>query len=148
MRYPAIPPDALFARGLKLLAGGDYTRAGKELTALLPRLSGQDYDLARVRIGEAAYLAHENESAYKYLSSFQATAPEPEAERLYYLLECQRRLNRFDDMNATLEKLGQAFPQSHWRLEALVSVANYYIAHNQPDAAAAAVPHLLSDLPR
>jgi peptidoglycan lytic transglycosylase len=134
-RYPAIPPDALFARGLKLLAGGDYTRAGKELTALLPRLSAQEYDLARVRIGEAAYLSRENESAYKYLSSFQATAPDPEAERLYYLLECQRRLNRFDEMSATLEKLGQSFPQSHWRLEALVSVANYYIAHTQPDAA-------------
>jgi soluble lytic murein transglycosylase len=134
-RYPGIPPEALFARGLKLEAGGDYTRAGKELTELLPRLSGESFDLARVRIGAAAYLARENESAYKYLISFQATAPEAEAERLYYLLECQRRLNRMDEMNATLEKLSQAYPQSHWRLEALVAEGNYYAAHDQPDAA-------------
>jgi soluble lytic murein transglycosylase len=134
-RYPGIPAEALFARALKLEAGGDYTRAGKELTELLPRLSGENFDLARVRIGAAAYLARENESAYKYLISFQATAPDAEAERLYYLLECQRRLNRLDEMNATLEKLGQSYPQSHWRLEALVAVGNYYVAHDQPDGA-------------
>ena len=134
-RYPNIPPEALFARGLKLEAGGDYTRAGKELTELLPRLSGESFDLARVRIGAAAYLGRDNDAAYKYLTSFQATAPAAEAERLYYLLECQRRLNHPDEMTATLEKLTQAYPQSHWRLEALVAVANYYVAHNQPDAA-------------
>jgi soluble lytic murein transglycosylase len=134
-RYPGIGPEALFARGLKLEAGGDYTRAGKELTALLPRLSGENNDLARVRIGAAAYLARENESAYKYLSSFQAAAPEPESERLYYLLESQRRLNRLDEMNATLEKLAQSYPQSHWRLEALISVGNYYAAHDMPETA-------------
>jgi soluble lytic murein transglycosylase len=132
---PGLSPEALFARALKLEAGGDYTRAGKELTALLPRLSGESLDLARVRIGAAAYLARENEAAHKYLSSFQATAPEAEAERLYYLLECQRRLNHLDEMNATLEKLAQSYPESHWRLEALVAVANYYVAHDQPDAA-------------
>ena len=134
-RYPSIAPEALFARGVKLETGGDYTRAGKELTALLPRLSGAAFDLARVRIGAAAYLARENESAYKYLISFQAATAEPEAERLYYLLEAQRRLNRLDEMNATLAKLSQAYPQSHWRFQALVAVANYYAAHDQPDAA-------------
>jgi len=134
-RYPSIPAEGLFARALKLEAGGDYTRAGKELTALLPRLSGENYDLARVRIGVAAYQDRDNESAYKYLISFQATAADAEAERLYYLLECQRRLSRLDEMNTTLEKLGQSYPQSHWRLDALVAVANYYVAHDQPDVA-------------
>lgn len=134
-RYPGIGPDALFARGVKLETGGDYTRAGKELTALLPRLSGANFDLARVRIGAAAYLARENESAYKYLNSFQAATPEPEAERLYYLLESQRRLNRLDEMNATLAKLSQDYPQSHWRFEALTSVGNYYFAHDQAETA-------------
>lgn len=134
-RYPSIPPDALFARGLKLLTAGDYTRSGKELTALLPRLSGEAYDIARVRIGVAAYLAHDNDAAYKYLLSFEATAPEAEAERLYYLLESQRRLSRLDEMNASIEKLGASHPQSHWRLQALIAAGNYYIAHDQPDTA-------------
>jgi len=132
-RYSAIPPQALLARGLKLVDGGDYARAGKELTALLPRLSGADLDLARVRIGAASYLARDNKPAYEYLNSFQASAPEAEAERLYYLLECQRRLDRIEDMNATLQRLSQSYPQSHWRFQALVSVANYYTARNQPE---------------
>jgi len=134
-RYPGIQPDALFARGVKLQTGGDYTRAGKELSDLLPRLSGETYDTARVRIGAASYMARENETAYKYLISFQAATPEPESERLYYLLECQRRLNRLDEMNATLEKLAQSYPQSHWRLQALISAGNFYAAHDQPESA-------------
>jgi len=134
-RYPSIPPEALLARGVKLVTGGDYTRAGKELTALLPRLTGPNFDLARVQIGAAAYLARENESAYKFLLSFETATPELEAERLYYLLQCQRRLNRLDEMNATLEKLALSYPQSHWRLQALVSVGNYYVSHDQPEVA-------------
>ncbi|HUA20814.1 MAG TPA: transglycosylase SLT domain-containing protein [Bryobacteraceae bacterium] len=134
-RYPAIPPQALLERGVKLVDGGDYTRAGKELTALLPRLNGADLDLARVRIGAASYLARDNQPAYDYLSSFQAATPDAEAERLYYVLECQRRLNRIDDMNATLQRLSETYPQSHWRFEALVSVAGYYVSKDQPDAA-------------
>jgi soluble lytic murein transglycosylase len=133
-RYPAVPPQALLARGLKLVEGGDYTRAGKELTALLPRLSGADLDLARVRIGAASYLARDNKPAFEYLGSFQAATPQAEAERLYYLLECQRRLNRIDEMIATLQRLSQSYPQSQWRFQALVSVANYYSAHDQPEA--------------
>ncbi len=135
-RYPGIPPEALFARGLKLEAGGDYTRAGKELTELLPRLSGESFDLARVRIGAAAYLARDNEAAYKYLISFQATAPEAEAERLYYLLECQRRLEPAgrDERHARkADAILSAIPLAAG--SAGVGGATITLAHDQPDAA-------------
>jgi soluble lytic murein transglycosylase len=134
-RYPAPPPHALLMRGLKLVEGGDYSRAAKELTALLPQLSGPDADMARVRIAAARYLARDNKPAYEYLRSFQASTPESEAERLYYLLDCARRLDHIDEMNATLEQLTRAHPQSHWRFQAVVSVANYYSAHDQPQQA-------------
>src|SRR5581483_7477696 len=131
-RYPSIPADALFARALKLESGGDYARASKELNTLLPRLTGANADRARVEIGATAYFDRENDTAYKYLTSFEATTAEAEAERLYYLLESQRRLNRIDEMNATLAKMAESYPKGHWHLEALVSVAYYYIAHDQP----------------
>lgn len=134
-RYPAPSSRALFERGLKLLEGGDYTRAGKALTALLPQLNGADLDVARVRIGEAAYFARDTKPAYDYLQSFNAASPESEAERLYYLMECERRLNYIDQMSATLDQLSRSYPQSHWRLEALVSAAGYYSAHDQPQPA-------------
>ena len=134
-RYPALPPRVLLARGLKLIDGGDYTRAAKELTAVLPQLSGADADMARVRIAAARYLARDNKLAYDSLHSFQASTPESEAERLYYLLECARRLDRTDEMNATLQQLSESYPQSHWRFQGVVTVANYYAAHDQPQQA-------------
>ncbi len=132
---PPLPPASLLARTFKLIDGGDYTRARKELTALLPRLSGADLDLARVRMGAAQYLAGEYKPAYQHLTSFQAAAGESEAERLYYLTQCARKLDRIDEMSANLDRLSQAYPQSVWRLQALVASANYYSAHNQKDTA-------------
>ena len=133
-RYPAPDTQALLARGFKLVDGADYERARKELTTLLPLLSGANLDLARVRIGAARHLAREDRQAYEYLSSFQASAPETEAERLFYLLECARRLDHIDEMKATLDRISASYPQSIWRFNALFSVANYYTAHSQGDA--------------
>jgi soluble lytic murein transglycosylase len=134
-RFPAPDTQALLNRGLKLVDGGDYDRARKELTALLPLLTGAYLDLARVRIGAARHLARGDKAAYDYLSSFQASLPETEAERLFNLLECARRLERIDEMRSILDRLSAAYPQSIWRFNALLSVANYYSAHSQSDAA-------------
>ena len=133
-RYPVTQPQVLLARGLKLIECGDYARARKELTSLLPQLSGADLDLARVRIGAAQYQAREYKQARDYLESFQASG-EPEAERLYYLLECARRLDRVDEMNGILDRLSKSYAQSGWRLRAMLTAASYYSSHNQRDAA-------------
>jgi len=132
-RYPALSPAALLARAFKMIDGGDYTRAHKQLNGLLPRLSGADLDLARVRMGATQYLAGEYKPAYQHLTSFQA-AGESEAERFYYLLQCARRLDRIDEMSAALDRLSGAYPRSTWRLQGLIAAANYYSAHNQRDA--------------
>lgn len=129
-----LPPASLLARSFKLIDGGDYTRARKELAALLPRLSGADLDLARVRMGAAQYLAGEFKPAYQQLTSFQAATGESEAERLYYLAQCARKLDRTGEMATNLDRLSETYPQSVWRLQALIAAANYYTAHNQTDA--------------
>lgn len=134
-RFAAPAPQVLLTRGLRLVDGGDYARAVKELTKLLPQLAGPDLDLARVSIGAARYLARDNKPAADYLSSFQAAAAEPEAERMFFLLQSQRRLDRIDDMQATLGRITTSFAQSPWALKATIAVANHYSAHNQPDAA-------------
>jgi soluble lytic murein transglycosylase len=133
--YPALPPAALLTRALKLIDGGDYTRAHKDLAALLPRLTGADLDLARVRMGAAQYQAAEYKPAYQHLLSFQAATAGAEAERLYYLVQCARRLDKIDEMAAHLNRLSEQYPQSMWRLQALISVATYYSAHDQKDTA-------------
>jgi soluble lytic murein transglycosylase len=134
-RYPAPSAHALLARALKLIDGADYERARKELTALLPQLSGADLDLARVRIGAARYLARENRPAYDYLKSLQLSSPESDAERLYYLLECARRLDRIDEMRSFLDRLSESYPKSVRRFDGLLSAANYYTSHRESEAA-------------
>jgi peptidoglycan lytic transglycosylase len=134
--YEPLPPATLLARGLKLLEGADYARAAKELSAIAPQLTGADLDLARVRIGVARYQGRDYKPAYAQLSSFEATAPEVEAERLYYLMETARRLDRIEEMSATLAKLSAAHPDSRWRREALISAGSYYTNQKQPELAA------------
>jgi len=132
--YPPLAPASRLARALKLIDGGDYARARKELTALLGSLTGADLDLARVRIGAAQYLAGDYKPAHDYLAAFQASSADAEAERLYYLAQCARKLNRIDEMAANVDQLSRAYPQSNWRLQALVAAGSYYTGHDQKDA--------------
>jgi len=134
-KYPAFPAQSLLARALKLIDGGDYTRARKALTALLPKLSGADLDLARVRIGAAHYLAGDYKPAHEYLVTLQVTTGEADAERLYYLAQSARHLDRIDEMTVTFDRLSHDYPQSNWRLQAMTAVAYYDSSHNQKDAA-------------
>jgi soluble lytic murein transglycosylase len=131
-KYAKPASSQLMARGLKLIEGGDYSRARKELEAILPSLSGGEHDFARVRIGAAQYLGRDYREAHNYLGSFELSASEPEAERLYYLLQSARRLDKIDEMNATLDRLSRSYPQSRWRLQALIAVGSYYGLRNEP----------------
>ena len=133
--YPPSMPNAMLGRALKLLAAGSATRAKKELEAIVPQLGGEERDIARVRMGVADYEAKETLQAQKYLASLEVSAPpRPDAERLSYLVLCDRRLKNQDEVHATLDKLGRLYPQSTWRLEALVSDANSHLIENDLDA--------------
>jgi len=136
-RYPAPAPAVLLSRALKLIDGGDYARARKELTSLLPRLTGADLDVARVRMGAAQYLAGDYKPAREYLTSFHASTVESEAERMFYVAQSDRKLDQADEMAAELNQLSQAYPASGWRLQGLIAAANYYSAHNRKDDAEA-----------
>jgi len=132
--YPPAMPNAMLARALKLLESGNTTRAKKELESLVPQLGGEERDLARVRIGVADYQAKETPRAQKYLGSLEITSPEADAERISYLALCARRLKNHEEVQARLDQLARLYPQSTWRLEALVSDANSHLIENDLDA--------------
>jgi soluble lytic murein transglycosylase len=121
----------MLGRALKLLEGGQIARARKELEALIPQLGGAEKDLARVRIGVADYDAKENAAARQYLAGLENLSPDADAERLYYVLQCARRLNNQEEADAALDKLGRLYPNSTWRLQGLVNVAGHYLSLNQ-----------------
>jgi soluble lytic murein transglycosylase len=132
--YPPSMPNSMLSRALKLLEAGDTKKARTELEALVPQLGGADRDLARVSIGVADYEGKDTAPAQRYLSSLEVSAPDADAERLYYLLLCARRLGSDDGVKDTLDRLGRLYPDSHWRLQALVATANSYLTQNQSDA--------------
>jgi soluble lytic murein transglycosylase len=130
-KYPPALPAAMLGRALKILDAGQAARASKELEALIPQLGGPDRDLARVRIGVAHYTAKENAIAFRYLSTLEVASPEADAERLYYLTQCARRLNNLDEMDSLTARLGRLHPNSPWRLKAVISVADRYLTENK-----------------
>jgi soluble lytic murein transglycosylase len=131
--YPAPTPAQMLERGDKWLAAREYGRARQEFASLVSQLTGLERDQARVRIGVADYQRGEAAAAYRYLESLDLDRSEAAAERLYYLAECQRHLNAPDEMLATVKTLTGQYPQSPWRLKALVSAANCYLVQNRPD---------------
>ena len=104
--YPPSMPNAMLGRALKLLDAGQTQKARKELEALVPQLGGADRDLARVSIGVADYDAQDTAAAHRDLAALESLAPEADAERLYYLLQCARRLNNQEEVNADSRSVG------------------------------------------
>jgi soluble lytic murein transglycosylase len=79
------------------------------------------------------YQERDNQAAYTYLKALEIPASEADQERLYYLLQCARRLDKADEMNAALDQLSRSYPQSRWRLQGLTAIAGYYALRNQTD---------------
>ncbi len=132
--YPPAMPDAMLGRAFKLLNAGSSARAKKELASILPDLGGAERDLARVRIGVADYNEKETLRAEKYLENLHPDSPEADAERLSYLVLCARRLKNHEQVHARLDELARLYPQSKWRLEALVADGNFHLVENSPEA--------------
>ena len=136
--YPAPAPQAMLARGRKLLAQHEYARAQSEFQALAPQLNGADRDQAQVGIGAAQYLSGDVAAAYSRLRSLEISDGDAEgraeanAERLYYIVECARKLNDEDQMMEAVRKLGK-YHESLWRYQALTAAANRFLVTNQPD---------------
>jgi soluble lytic murein transglycosylase len=131
--FPPPTTQAMFQRADRWLRNGDRRRARAEYEAIAAQAAGGDRELARVRLAEIDYFRYENGPAYANLKALRVTSEEADAERLYYMLECARRLDREDQMQDAFERLARLHPQSPWRLKALVSAGNRYLVANRPD---------------
>jgi soluble lytic murein transglycosylase len=133
-KYPPTMANVMLGRALKLVDSGYALRARKELEVLIPQLGGADRDLARVRLGVALYNSRDTIGARRYLAALQNLSPTADAERIYYLYQSARRLKNDPESNAALEKIGEAYPDSPWRLQMLIAVADRLQFDNQTAA--------------
>ncbi|MBZ5577132.1 MAG: transglycosylase SLT domain-containing protein [Acidobacteriia bacterium] len=131
--YPPPLPRQMLQRADRYLDAREYREAKREYQALLNQLGGLERDQARVRIGAADYLNGNTAAAYPYLRGLELPESEADAERLYYLEECARKLTDDDEMMGAVKRLDKVYRQSPWRLKALVSAANRFLLENRPD---------------
>ena len=122
--YPPPMPAALLGRAEKLFQAKNPAAARIELAAAIPELGGAQRDLARVRLGEADFFSNHTAAAFQYFSALKVDAPEPDAERLNFLVRAARRLDRNADVKPFLDDLEKQHPTSPWRLTTLIDIAD------------------------
>ncbi|MEZ5400338.1 MAG: transglycosylase SLT domain-containing protein [Bryobacteraceae bacterium] len=131
--YPPEMPGSWLERAGILMESGRGKEAAAELTALLPSLTSGDRERAQVRIGAARYRARDYAGALTFLSGLTIKTPVLDAERLHYIAEAARRLDRTAERSAALRDLAARHPVSQWRLDALLGGVNGYLIANQPE---------------
>jgi len=130
--YPPPLPRQMLRRADRLLDARDYSEAHSEYENIAGQLTGLDRDVARVRAGVSDLLSGKTAAACAYLRGLDISGSEADAERLYYLVECARRLADDNEMLAAVQKL-EAYPRSVWRVKALLFAANRFLVENRPD---------------
>ncbi len=129
--YPPALPRQMLERGDRLLEAKDYKQARAEFIAMSSLLGGADREVAQVRVGASYMMMGETSTAYRHLKSLKPAEPEADAERLYYLAECARKLKEQAPMTDFLKGLEEWHAASPWRLKALVAAANHYLLTNR-----------------
>ena len=129
--FPTAPARQQLERAEKWLDAKQYTKAREEYSVLAASLEGPEKDDARVGIGKSEYLAGDFDRAFHYLKTLRVTPPEADAERLYYLTEAARKAGDDTDLMDAVSELGERYPQSPWRLKALIAAGNQFLLTNE-----------------
>jgi len=128
--YPPPTTQAMLGRAEKWLRAREFQRARSEYQSIAAQSAGPDRERAHLRLAAIDYFRYENNSAYKRLAALKVSSPEVDAERLYYMVECARRLGRDDLMRECLDALARRHRRSVWRQKALVTAGNRYLIDN------------------
>ena len=128
--FPAAPARQQLDRGDNWLLAKQYAKARQEYSIVAETLTGPEKDDAKVGIGVSDYMAGESTGALRYLRALHVTRSEADAERLYYLIEAARKSNDDTAISEAVKQLGEKYPESAWRLKALVAAGNSYLVTN------------------
>lgn len=128
--FPLPSPAQQLERCEKWLAAKQYRKARAEFAALADTLTGPERYSARVGMGIADYQAGETAIAFHYLNGLRVADAEADAKRLYYVVETARRLVDDNAMFDAIHDLDARYPQSAWRMKALIAAGNRFLAVN------------------
>jgi soluble lytic murein transglycosylase len=131
--YPPPTAQMMLQRADRWRLFGDNARARSEYESIISRVAGADRDIARVRLGALEFQSYQTSTALAYMKSLDISPSEADAERLYWIVECARRLERDSEMMDAVGRLGESYPKSNWRLKAIVTAGNRYLVQHQPE---------------
>jgi soluble lytic murein transglycosylase len=124
--FPNPPSRQQLDRVQRWLDAKQYANAKQEFTALAQSLPEPDRDEARVGVGAAQVLAGETTAPLHYLKDLKLAKSPADAERWYYIEEAARKTGDDAELSAALKQL-ERYPDSPWRLKALIAAGNRYL---------------------
>lgn len=128
--FPKATAQQKLDRCEKWIAAKQYHQARTEYVQLVNSLTTIERDDARIGVAVSDLLSGDARAALRDLKSFHAPKSPTEAKRLYYVIEAARKVNDDESITDALKDLGKDYPQSVWRLKALISAGNYYLVTN------------------
>jgi len=142
--FPEPPPSDKLLRANILFEAHQWQQAKDAYTNALPALTGDDRDVAQLRMADCQLQLGGEPSL---LSSLQFQNPDTDAQRLYYLAQAYRSM---DDETGMLGALAQAqarAPQSDWTERTLFAAGNYYWVNLHRNKAAAEYAEIAQKFP-
>ena len=133
-------------RAAQLYGARRYADARSAFAAIQPELSGDDKELAELRIAESDYFLQRYQAALDRLRPWNDRGAR-QAEARFFTLSALRGLGRNEQFVTETRALVRDFPDSSWSEEALNNLGTYYILQNDDASAAAAFSELFEKFP-
>ena len=112
-----------------------YPEARAAFAAIQGKLSGDDRELADLRVAECDFFLKRYAAARDAVQPYLESASR-KAEARFFALSAQRELGKDDEFIGATRRLVDEFPDSSWSEEALNNLATYYILTNDDELAA------------
>jgi soluble lytic murein transglycosylase len=138
--------QADLGRAAVLFGARRYSDARDEYLELRDRVSGDEREVAELRIAESDYFLGRHKAAMDALIPWRDKASRT-AEVRFFVLSALREMGRHEDYIAQTRELVDDFPDSSWSEEALNNLGTHFILQNEDEAAAAAFRELYEKFP-
>src|SRR5687768_14133849 len=138
--------DADLGRAQVLFGAGRYAEAKAAFAAVRPNVSGDDRELADLRIAESDFYLKRWAAARDALRPYLDGASR-QAEARFFYLSALRELGTDDQYIALTSQLVADFPDSSWSEEALNNLGTFYILENEDELASEVFKDLYTKFP-
>ena len=138
--------SADLGRAAMLFGARRYAEARTAFQDIQRELSGDDRELADLRLAECDFFLKRYEAARDGLRPYLERASR-KAEARFFDLSAQRELGQHDEYVAATRALVAEFPDSSWAEEALNNLGTYHILRNEDAEAARAFAEVYEKFP-